>query len=195
VVARPSDYQPTRRLDVRTRLLADVARPLEHNTEVKFYLGAAEVLARVRLLGQESLLPGEEGWLQLELRQEVTAARGDRYILRRPSPAETLGGGMVLDPHPKGRHKRFAPGVIERLESLAQGSPAQVYLQSLQALGAAPMKDVTRRSGLEAGVARQAVDELFSEHQLVLLEERTSCCRQAEPALTSRSAGNLAAAL
>jgi selenocysteine-specific elongation factor len=93
VVTHPGDYSPTRRIDVRFRLLPDVNHPLEHNTQVKFFIGAAEVLARVRLLGSEYLLPGEEGWLQLELREAVTAMRGDRYILRRPSPGETLGGG------------------------------------------------------------------------------------------------------
>jgi selenocysteine-specific elongation factor len=197
VVVHPGDYQTTRRLDARFRLLGDVAQPLEHNTEVKFYLGAAEVLARVRLLGQESLLPGEEGWLQLELRQAVTAARGDRYILRRPSPAETLGGGMILDPRPKGRHKRFSAGVIERLASLSQGSPAQVYLQSLQALGAASLKDVTKRSGLEAEAARQAIEELLDQGQLVLLEELPQPLRVEGDQLVTSRAGweNLSAAL
>jgi selenocysteine-specific elongation factor len=171
VVAHPGDYLTTRRLDVRFRLLADIAQPLEHNTEVKFYLGAAEVIARVRLLGKESLLPGEEGWLQLELRQAVCAVRGDRYILRRPSPAETLGGGAVLDPHPKGRHKRFNATVLERLASLSQGSPADVFLQALQAVGFAPLKEVARYSGLESGIARQAAGDLLSQGQLILLEE------------------------
>ena len=68
---------------------------------MKFFIGSAEVLARVRLLGVEELQPGSQGWLQLELREPVVAVRGDRYILRRPSPAETLGGGAVIDPQPK----------------------------------------------------------------------------------------------
>ncbi len=77
------------------------AFPLEHNTEVKLFIGAAEMIARVRLIGAEALAPGESGWLQLETPEPVVAARGDRYILRRPSPGETIGGGVVLDPKPK----------------------------------------------------------------------------------------------
>ncbi|HNT25626.1 MAG TPA: selenocysteine-specific translation elongation factor [Anaerolineales bacterium] len=170
VVAHPGDYQPTRRLDVRFRLLPDVTQPLRHSTEVKFYIGAAEVVARLRLLGGEELLPGEEGWLQLEMDDPVVAVRGDRYILRRPSPGETLGGGSVLDPHPKGRHKRFAQAVLERLNALAQGTPAEVLMQSMVALGAAPLQEVLQRSSLEAEVARQALSELLAGGQLVSLE-------------------------
>ena len=116
---------------MKFRLLPDVSLSLKHNSEVKFYIGSAEVLARVRLLGVEELAPGEAGWLQLELVEPVVAARGDHYILRRPSPGETLGGGVVVEPHPKGRHKRFAAETLARLEALAQGTPAEVLLQSL----------------------------------------------------------------
>jgi len=76
VLAHPGDYQPTELLDVRFRCLPDASNPIRHNQEVKLFLGASEVLARVRLLGNEMLKPGEEGWLQLELRQPVVAVRG-----------------------------------------------------------------------------------------------------------------------
>jgi selenocysteine-specific elongation factor len=170
VITRPGTYRPTQRLDVRFRLLEDASAPLKHNTEVKLYLGAAEVVARVRVLGQEEFAPGEEGWLQLELSHPVVTTRGDRYILRRPSPGETIGGGSVVDPHPKGRHKRFAAETLERLDALSQGEPGDVLLQALLALGAAPLKDVIARSNLAAPLAQQAVETLQTAGQLVNLE-------------------------
>ena len=75
-------------------------RSVKHDSEVKLFVLASEVVARLRLLGTEELLPGEIGWLQLELREPVIAVRGDRYILRRPSPGETLGGGIDRRPSP-----------------------------------------------------------------------------------------------
>ena len=72
VITHPGTYQPTRRIDVRFRLLPDISQPLKHDTLVKFFLGAAEIQSRVRLLGSEELLPGEEGWLQLELDEPVS---------------------------------------------------------------------------------------------------------------------------
>jgi len=167
VVTHPGDYHPTQRMDVHFRLLADVSQPLKHNTEVKLFIGAMEVVARVRLLGRDELFPGEMGWLQIELPSPVVAIRGDHYILRRPSPGETLGGGIVIDPHPKSRHKRFSVEVLTNLESLSQGTPADVLLQALFALGAAPLKDVISRSNLDPTVARQAALELFDQGLLI----------------------------
>ena len=135
------------------------------------FVGAAETLAQLRLLGVEQLAPGEHGWIQLELRDPVVAVRGDRYILRRPSPGETLGGGMIVDPNPKARHKRFDAEVLASLSSLIHGSPADVLLEAALALHAAPLKEVVARSRLEASTAEQAAQELLAAQRLLWLEE------------------------
>ncbi len=170
VLAAPGRYRPTVRLDASFRLLPDASGPLKHSSQVKFFLGAAEVQARVRLLGVEELLPGQEGWLQLELNAPVVAVRGDRYILRRPSPGETLGGGAVVDSHPKGRSKRFAPQVLARLESLRQGSPVDLLLESLVVLGAVTLREAANRARLEMDSAQEALEELVDGGQVVFLD-------------------------
>jgi selenocysteine-specific elongation factor len=171
VVTHPKQYQPTRRVDARLRLLKDVSQSLKHNTEVKIFVGASETMATARVLGIEALNPGEEGWVQLELRDPVVAVRGDRYILRRPSPGETLGGGVIVDHQPKGRHKRFDKKVLKSLASLAAGSPADILMEAALALNAAPVKEVISRSRLEAEPAAQALGENLDNGQLLQLED------------------------
>ena len=171
VVTHPGQYRSTQRIDIRFRLLPDVSASLQHDTEVKLFIGTSEAIADVRLLGMESLNPGETGWLQLELHAPVVAVRGDRYILRRPSPGETLGGGTVVDPQPKRRHKRFDQAVLLALEAMAQGTPAEVLLQAALALGLAPVKDVINRSRLVSPAAEAAVTELLESGQLVKLDD------------------------
>ncbi len=173
VVVHPNQYQPTRRADVRLRLLGDISAPLKHASEVKVFLGTTETIASVRILGAEELAPGEEGWVQLELRDPLVAVRGDRLILRRPSPGETLGGGSIVDPHPKGRHKRFDESVLKSLESLGKGSPAEILLEAALALGPSPVKDVIARSRLESEPAETGLEELLGNGQLINLDEGT----------------------
>jgi selenocysteine-specific elongation factor len=171
VVAYPGRYRATSRLDVNFRLLKDAAFPLKHSSEVKFFVGSSEVQARVRLLGVEELKPGEQGWLQLELREPVVVVRGDRYILRRPSPAETLGGGSVIDPHPKRRHRRFALEVIQQLEALLRGSPTEVLEQAFLALGYSVVRDAVARSRLSLEQAAAALTTLVETGQVLVLEK------------------------
>jgi selenocysteine-specific elongation factor len=151
-------------------LLQDASQAIHHNSQVKFFIGAAEVLSRLRLLGVEELRPGEDGWLQIELAEPVVAVRGDRYILRRPSPGETLGGGTVVDPFPTRRHKRFSRELIDRLVALAAGSPADVLLQALIAAGTAPFRDVIARTQLGEASSIQAVEELYASGQMIYPE-------------------------
>jgi len=171
VVAHPNQYQPIRRLDARLRLLKDASASLKHGDEVKFFVGSSETIAAVRILGVEELKPGNEAWIQLELREPIVAVRGDRYILRRPSPGETLGGGSVVDHQPKGRHKRFDEGIIQSLEALAQGSPADVLLEAALSMNVAPVKEIVTRSRLDAAAASEALQQLIESGKLILLEE------------------------
>jgi selenocysteine-specific elongation factor len=171
VLVHPGQYQATRRADVRMRLLGDITGPLRHASEVKVFLGTAETIASLRILGTEELAPGQEGWVQLELRDPLVAVRGDRLILRRPSPGETLGGGSIVDPHPKERHKRFDENVLRSLESLAQGSPAEIMLEAALALGPSPAKDIVGRSRLATEAAQDAITELLGNGQLLNLDE------------------------
>jgi selenocysteine-specific elongation factor len=187
VVARPGLYQPTRRIDVRFRLLPDIEQPLKHNTLVKFFLGAAEIQSRVRLLGTEELKPSEEGWLQLELDDPTVTIRGDHYILRRPSPGETLGGGTVIDPHPKGRHKRFSVDELANLEALLHGTPTEVLEQSLLSLGIAPLQDVISRANLEVDTASKALRELAERGDLLDLETNEGSVPSNQSLVTSKS--------
>ena len=170
VVVVPGTYQPTRMMDVWVRMIKDANAPLKHNTEVKLFLGAAEVIARVRLLGAQELQPGEEGFLQLMPQEPVVALRQDRFILRRPSPAETIGGGQVVDPHPKRRYKRFNEAKLEELTQLMIGTPEEILMQSARQSGLIARKKLIENVGLEPDQAQQAIDTLLAEGALTLID-------------------------
>jgi selenocysteine-specific elongation factor len=163
VIALPGSYQTTRRLDVHFQYLPGLDNPIQHNTEAKLFLGADETTARIRLLGVETLRPGEDGWLQLELQDPVVAVRGDRYILRRPSPSETLGGGVVVDPFPLYRYKRFDSDVLARLQTLQGGDPRDILLQTLNREKFGVWMDIIQAAGLDQESAEGNLGELIED--------------------------------
>ena len=170
VIVAPGHYRPTRRLDIRLRVLAD-ASAVRHASQVKFFTGASETLGLLRLLESDHAQPGETTWAQLELRDPVVVARGDRFILRRPSPAETIGGGTVVDPHPRQRHRRMDAAVHSQLELLLKGSPADALLQAAASQMPLSIKDVVTASGLAEQAATDALRELIEAGALIILED------------------------
>ncbi len=155
VVARPGTYEATTLLDAKLQYLTSAPKPLAHNAEVDFFVGAAEVPARVRLLDHEALKPGESGWVQLHLSQPVAAGKNDRFIIRFPSPSVTVGGGSVTDAHAHTRYRRFRPDVIARLETLARGTPEEIIAQFLASRAETPVsaKQVAEATGVSADAA------------------------------------------
>jgi selenocysteine-specific elongation factor len=169
VLALPGTYAETERIDLRVRVLRDAEAGLKHDDEVKLYLGAAETIARARILGAAEIGRGSEGWAQLVLAQPVVAARGDRVILRRPSPGATIGGGTVVDAHPEKLHKRFDSAVTGRFAALAQGGPAESILQALAGSPGMTADEALRAAGLEQETGTAALDELIRNGGAVVL--------------------------
>ena len=168
-VTAPGWLTPTTLVDTRFQLLPDAARPMRHNSQVKFFHGAAEVTAQVRLLGNEQLVPGAEGWLQFRLEEPLNLVKGDRFIVRLPSPSHTLGGGVVVDARPTHRHRRFKPEVIAHLETLARGSPSEILVRALDASGPATVADLLKKTNLAADVAMPLLSELVAAGDVLLL--------------------------
>jgi selenocysteine-specific elongation factor len=130
VLTRPGTLRATSVVDVELSLLSS-ARALSDQARVRVHAASAEVLARVRLPGAKRLEPGGSAAAQLRLESPAVAGRGDRLILRSYSPADTIGGAVVLDPlAPKRKRSGAAPPARAT-------SPAEAAVALAEAAGAA----------------------------------------------------------
>jgi selenocysteine-specific elongation factor len=170
VLTIPGWLRPTSLLDARLQLLKDAPRPLAHNAPVHFFTGATQCQARVRILDRKEVKPGEESWVQFALADPVCVVKGDRFIIRQPSPSLTLGGGAIIDPFPQRRHRRFQTKVLQRLERLAHGTPEEVLLQELEGEQPCEAATLVTRSTLGREEAAQILLSLLKDGQVVLLD-------------------------
>jgi selenocysteine-specific elongation factor len=101
---------------------------IEHGARVHVHHGTRESPARVAWLGGH--------FHQLRCEQPLVARRDDRIVVRSVAPADTLGGGRVLDPHAH----RHGPStdVTVRLTRLARGEDPGLEGQSPQSAAPAP---------------------------------------------------------
>lgn len=143
-LATPEAFAPSRRLCLRFTLLADAPAPLSGFVPVALHLFSQEVPGRLRPLAPPRLAPGESGLVELRLARPVVAARGDRAIVRRLSPAETLGGGELLDPlwRPRRRAAREAA-----LAALGDERSALTFWIGEAGLEGATSAELARRCG------------------------------------------------
>ncbi len=168
VLALPGRLRPTDLLDVQLRLIPAAPQPLVQNARLDLFVGATEVPCRVTLLDRDELRPGETGWLQLRLARPIAVARGDRYILRLPSPSRTLGGGMVVDTHPP-RHRRFRAEVIAALEALARGTPTDLLRRALSDGEPHAWPVLLQASGLTMDAGAAGLAELVASGEAIIL--------------------------
>jgi selenocysteine-specific elongation factor len=107
-----SELHETFRLDVEMSFASNDPEP-ETGTRVHIHHGTRETPTRLTWLGGP--------FWQLRLERPLIAIAGDRFVMRRIAPPDTLGGGRVLDAHPR----RHGPGreLLARLTRLARGEP------------------------------------------------------------------------
>ena len=125
VLAPPNSMKNTDLLDVKLQILDSYMRILTNHTRLHFFTGTSEILCRAVLLDKEEIGPGESGYVQLRLEEEIAVRRGDKFVVRFYSPMETIGGGVILEPNP-GVKRRFREEVIEELKRKESGSTADV---------------------------------------------------------------------
>ena len=159
VLAPPGALRPARRVDARVRVLASAPRPVRHGASVLLHTGTAEVSCRVIVLEGDEIAPGAEGWAQLYLERPIAASAQDRFVLRLPSPATTLAGGVFVDVAPR-KHARHDSAVRESLTSRAAGDvlaqelrkyPRGVTVAALLKATVAPQADIGRLQARRVG--------------------------------------------
>jgi selenocysteine-specific elongation factor len=129
-----AELEPSFRIDAAVDLEADAA-PLAAGTRLQVHHGTREAPARVVPLDAERLEPGRRTLCQLRLEAPLIADRGDRLVLRRHAPPDTIGGGEALDP--VARRHGPGPAVVERLRALERGESPTARVEAPQPVAAA----------------------------------------------------------
>ncbi len=149
----------TYRLDVE--LTAGAAEILGE-ARVQVHLGTRDSPARIADLGG--------GTAQLRLERPLLARAGDRFVVRRISPPDTLGGGVVGDPAPP-RHGPgwVPPAVVDEPPApapaeQAPAEPGPLARRVLAALAAdGPRPRGAAQLAAELGLERRQVERAFGE--------------------------------
>jgi selenocysteine-specific elongation factor len=157
VISRPGLWATTRACLASIRFLRHLGHEPSERGSFKVYIGSSELTARIRFL-EEPPEPGATGLALLVFSRPAVADWGDRFVLRDSGRLETLGGGVILEPHPGRLDARNPAGPLadrarRRLEAQDRAAYLRVVLDEEGVMAAA---DVPARTGLTGDAARAA---------------------------------------
>ncbi len=149
VLATPDYFQPSVLFDAKLSLLKSAPKALGNRSRIRLHLGTREILARTKLIGCDKLIPGESCYVQLQLENPAVAMRRDPFVIRRYSPALTIGGGIVLDSQPR-RHRRFDKSVLQTMKNLERQNPQETVQTALLTIKhkSTGLKDLSTITGI-----------------------------------------------
>ncbi|MEH7013517.1 selenocysteine-specific translation elongation factor [Neobacillus niacini] len=167
VLVSSEHFIVTKTVDVAIRVVEDLDYLVKQRMPIKLHIGTTEVMGRIVFFDRNELKE-ENGEIlcQLRLEEEILTKRGDRFILRRPSPQETIGGGWVIDP--RGNKYRFGNQTIEELEKKKVGSPKERITAAIFEAKSISLSELIKHTALD----EEALNEFLEDDDFVLYNSK-----------------------
>ncbi|MDP2873645.1 MAG: selenocysteine-specific translation elongation factor [Bacillota bacterium] len=168
VLASPGAFSPGDRFDGELRLVGRAPRALRSRSRVHLHTGTSEVIGRLLLLDRLLLEPGESALVQFHSEAPLVLGARDRFIIRSYSPVRTIGGGVVVDPHPPWRRRRLRGSrgaqALESLRARQRGDPAEALTRVLQGAGGPlPRIALLQQAQLDSNLPPDDLEAAFAE--------------------------------
>ena len=170
VLASPHSLEEAMMLDVRLSVVKHTDAGLKHWDRLRLYHGTREILCRAVPLEVEEIMPGESGLVQLRLEESIVAKKGDKFVVRRYSPMETIGGGIVIDTNPR-KHKRFDTNIIEALKIKEKGELSDIleaYLKN-NSRNYPNIKEIMSYSGESEDNIKKSLEKLIGQDKVICI--------------------------
>ncbi|KTB47650.1 selenocysteine-specific elongation factor SelB [Dehalogenimonas alkenigignens] len=172
IIVRQGQETPlSRYLDADLTLLPTVKQPLKTGAEVSLFFETAELPARVIALEGREVIPGAPALVQLRLDREAAATIGERFILRKSSPAETIGGGRILDPAAERYQLKNAADRLARLAARRRLDADSIIRTELSKTHFALRRGFLRAAALNEAALGRTIEAITKKGDILLKGE------------------------
>ncbi len=182
VLSLPGYLKPAHCMHVSLKVVPGLKKALGNAEEIKFHTGTSETPGKLYLLEPNTLGPGGHGLASVVLDHPIATAVGDRFILRRPSPPETVAGGAILAISPgetRPRRAQILPQLKAQEAFFAGIDPAsetglerrvEWWLRSERKTGAA-LAEISQGTLLVADLVKTHLARLIQAQKVMVLGE------------------------
>jgi selenocysteine-specific elongation factor len=164
VLLQEGAFIETQTADIALYKPKELLHPVKQRTKVKFYCGTTEAMGTLIFFDRNELDDSDSTELvycQVRLDQPAVLQQGDRYIIRRPSPEETIGGGFIIDPN--GKKYKFGSSTSDMLKAKSEGTPLDRIVRALEAKKMLNLQELERETGLTSDELMAAIEKMQTE--------------------------------
>ncbi|MGO4886582.1 selenocysteine-specific translation elongation factor [Anaerobacillus sp. MEB173] len=165
VLVSTRHYTSTQTIDVALESVKDLDFPVKQRSLVKLHIGTAEEFGKIVFFDRNELKENESVLCQIRLDNPIVTKRGDRFIVRRPTPVETIGGGTVIDA--MGERYRFGEETISMLTRKKEGTPKDRVIDGLKEHKQLSIEQLAKEIVLPVDTVQEIMTEL-SENDLLI---------------------------
>ena len=167
IVFGTKQIKANKNIDVQIQLLPQLKKySLTNRSELFFFTGTKEILAKIILNQKKSFKPGETGFAQLRFKEPLATFLGDRFILRIPSPPKTIGGGLIVDPLAHKHHFKDKD-VITLLQKRAKLDLVELILTELKKNIFIKKDNLLINSNYADSKIKEAVESLKKQGEII----------------------------
>ena len=154
--------KPTKLIDARLKLFPQSPH-LNLWSQVVFLVGTYQSQAKVHLIDNNCLQPGNNGIVQIHLYQPVHIRTGDKFVIRSSSSDVTMGGGEIIDPHPL-HHRKRPKELIDNLQRAAYGNKKELIVLELEkTIYPIPMESLSQKINVPESKIENIIEEQLRE--------------------------------
>ncbi|MFC7064171.1 selenocysteine-specific translation elongation factor [Halobacillus seohaensis] len=171
VLVASDHFLVTDLIDVSLQFVESLSIPIKQRQPVRIHVGTSEVMGKIVFFDRNEVKQEKEEVLcQVKLEENVVVRRGDRFIIRRPTPVETLGGGWVIQP--KGGKYRFGQETIEMLQQKKESTPEDLLEDVLSRHMILDVQQLIQYTSLDEHILESAVTKGMEQGYVLEVSRR-----------------------
>lgn len=173
LVKSPENFTKTNIIDLSLQVAPNLTSAVKQRSPIKFHTGASEVYGTIVFFDRNKLEgKNEEIVCQVRLQDDIVVKRGDRFVLRRATPMETIGGGWIINP--KGEKYKFGQATIDKLMKWKEGSPKEQITNTVSLNGWIKKQDLLKEFSLDLETLEKYLSELKKDSIIEIREYVTT---------------------
>lgn len=172
VLAEVDSLFKTKYFEANLKMLKDLNFVLKNGDQIRFHIGAKEIIGRVYLYDKKELFPGEEAYVQFSLEEEIAAYLGEKFVIRRYSPMNLIGGGkiVIVDPPPRKRDENQVIELLKKIENGDWKKRIEIFINSKK-FESASMEYLLKKSSLQEDELINILEELKKDEKIICLKK------------------------